>query len=60
MRDHDDSRFCLLRVERVDVAPHEHVAEHEVLEDLHSLGRPRLVKLLERLEKVRRCLRPVL
>lgn len=55
-----DVRLRLLRVERVDVAAHEHVTEDEILQHLHSLRTPALVKLLEALKEVRRCLSPVL
>lgn len=54
-----DVRLRLLRVERVDVAAHEHVTEDEVLQHLHPLWTPTLVKLLEALKEVCRCLSPV-
>lgn len=32
------SRLRLLRVERVDIAPHEHVGKDHILENLYTLG----------------------
>jgi hypothetical protein len=55
-----NERLGLLRIKRVDLTPHQHIGKNEVLEDLDSLRRPRLVELLERLEEVCRSLRPIL
>jgi len=55
-----DSRLSLLGIKRIDIAPHEHVRKHEVLEDLNSLRRSGLVELLEGFEEVGGGLGPVL
>lgn len=54
-----DSRLGLLRLERVDIAPHQHGRQDEVLQDLNPLRRTRLVVLLEGFVKVLIRLLPV-
>lgn len=40
-------RFRLLRIEGVDLTTSKHIRQHEILKDLDTLGRTRIVVIVE-------------